>query len=191
METPWQEQAMVANNASNSALEAFLASVEKRAYRMAAISLGNPDDGLDVVQDVMMRFCQRYADKPQDEWRPLFFRMLNNRVIDFQRRETLKKRLFFWQWSDDSEDDPISDVASRYADQPDQQVEATQRLQRLDQEVNALPDRQREAFFLRCWEGFSTEETASIMGCTTGSVKTHYSRALNRLKDSLQGAYYD
>lgn len=51
--------------------------------------------------------------------------------------------------------------------------------------LKRLPRRQREAVFLRVIADLSVEEVAAVMGCTTGSVKTHTSRGLGRLRELL------
>lgn len=56
-------------------------------------------------------------------------------------------------------------------------VSRAQILLLIESEVAELPARQREAFLLRYWEEFDVAETAVVMGCSEGSVKTHCSRA--------------
>lgn len=175
-------------------LDAFLAGVERRAFRMAEIATRDRDEALDIVQDSMMQLARRYADKPAQDWPPLFYRILENRIRDWQRRQAIHRRLFFWRDSAiDTDDDGREALIERIADEtrPDQAEHLQQResMQVLESALRALPTRQREAFELRIWQGLSVEQTAQAMGCTDGSVKTHLSRALQALRARLDGVW--
>ena len=171
-------------------MDAFLAVMEKRAYRMAYIALSDRDEALDVVQDTMMRMFVKYSDKPNSDWRPLFYRVLSNRITDSHRSNILGKRLQTWFKGNDSVAvDAIDIMQSRIGEQPQNQIQSDRSMSVLEQSINSLPLRQQQAFLFRHWEGLSTKETAAAMGCSTGSVKTHLSRALDTLKASLQPHY--
>jgi len=75
--------------------------------------------------------------------------------------------------------------------EPDTIMLRQQRISKLASQIQALPRRQKQAFMLRTWEGLSTRETAKAMGCSEGSVKTHYSRAMIRLRSMLEDDYDD
>ncbi|MEM8983122.1 MAG: RNA polymerase sigma factor [Pseudomonadota bacterium] len=166
-------------------LDRFLASVERKAVAIAEMSLWNRDDALDVVQDAMIRLVKRYADRPEEEWTPLFFRILNNRVRDVQRRRQVRNRVMSWFGGSDDELDPIASAPDTDSAMPGEELEALETHSTLTEAVRQLPTRQREAFMLRSLEGFDTAATAAAMGCSEGSVKTHYSRALTALRAAL------
>ena len=174
-------------SAKRRQLDRFLAGVERKALAIAEMSLWNRDDAMDVVQDAMIRLVRSYADRPEDEWTPLFFRILNNRVRDVQRRRQVRNRVMSWFGGDDDGADPIETAPDLDQATPGEELEAVETHAQLTEAVRALPARQREAFVLRSLEGFDTAATAAAMGCSEGSVKTHYSRALNALKAALAG----
>jgi len=169
-------------------LEQFLASVERRAFRMAQVALRNTDDALDVVQEAMLKLARHYASRPSAEWRPLFFRIVQNGIRDLQRRSMVRRRLLAW-WpgasrDEDEAENPIEQVPDT-APLPGDALMQRQAMQTLEVALRELPARQREAFMLRNFEGMDVAETASAMGCTQGSVKTHYSRAVHTLRERL------
>jgi len=174
-------------------LDHFLASVERPAFRIAQMALRDRDDALDVVQDAMLHLARSYGHRPGAEWRPLFYRILYNGIRDKQRRRTVRSRLFgLLPGSRADENEPREDPLERVADGapgPDRLLMADQAMQRLETAVAALPARQQEAFALRCLQGMDVAETATAMGCSEGSVKTHYFRALQSLRATLGEVY--
>lgn len=170
-------------------LDRFLAEIERRAFRMAQIALRDPDDALDVVQDAMLKLVRSYATRPPAEWRPLFYRILENGIRDLQRRRTVRGRLMAWlpgpkEDPDGEALDPLDSVADDVPDAPELLMQG-QAMEQLEKSLRALPARQREAFMLRNFEGLDVAATAQAMGCSEGSVKTHYSRAVHTLRAAL------
>ena len=168
-------------------LNNFLASVEKRAYAMAYASVRNPDDALDIVQDTMMTLARKYSKKTVEEWPPLFFRILRNRITDFHRSATSQRRWFGWLGQSHVEDDdPLDHVPGSISDTPEHSQEMTSIGEKVSAALAQLPARQREAFVLRAWQGMDVKNTAQAMQCSQGSVKTHYSRAVRGLRLLLE-----
>lgn len=170
------------------ALGQFLAGVELKAFRIALAALRNEDDALDAVQDAMLQLARAYAHRPAQEWKPLFYRILENRIRDMQRRRSVRGRVMSWlPFSADSQDetDPIA-LAPSDEPPPARRLELDEALNALQQAVSGLPRRQQQVFLLRILEGMDVAETARAMGCSEGSVKTHYFRALRTLRAQLE-----
>ena len=170
--------------ASADALNRFLAGVERRAYRIALVATGNPDDALDIVQDAMLKLAQRYAGRGPAEWGPLFQTVLQSHIRDWYRRNTVRQRWRTFLRGTGDDTDPMDSVAST-ARAPDDVLAQQDAMTELDGALRALPVRQQQAFILRVWEGYDTAQTAHTMGCSQGSVKTHFSRATARLRTLL------
>jgi RNA polymerase sigma factor (sigma-70 family) len=169
-------------------LDAFLAQVEKRAWRMAEINLGHREDALDAVQDAMLRLVKHYRDKPAAEWSPLFWGILRRRIVDLQRRRKVRSIVVGWLGGgkdDEGDEMPMWEPADQ-GPGPAAALQDSQAYADMTIAVRKLPRRQREAFMLRVLEGLDVAETAAAMACSQGSVKTHLSRAMQNLRDQLE-----
>jgi len=170
-------------------LNDFLAEVERRALRMAEIAVRDRDDALDLVQEAMIKLARNYATRPSTEWAPLFFRILQNGIRDWHRRQKVRNRVMVWFGRgkrDDEDFDIVASAPDPIGRSPDEELQNSEAMNSLEIAVHALPTRQREAFMLRTFEGLNVAGTAVAMGCSEGSVKTHYSRAIHSLRDSLR-----
>jgi RNA polymerase sigma-70 factor (ECF subfamily) len=178
---------------NDRALNQFLAGVELKAFRIAQTALRNEDDALDAVQDAMLQLARAYSGRPPEEWKPLFYRILENRIRDMQRRRTVRGRIMAWLPArsgdeEDDESDPIQQAPS-HEPQPVRRLEIDEAMAALEKAVGELPRRQQQAFLLRSLEGLDVAETAVAMGCSQGSVKTHYFRAVQALRAQLGELY--
>ena len=183
-----QEQAESRRKALDKlqALDKFLASVEKRAFRIAQIATSSSDEAFDIVQDAMFKLVEKYSGKNEEEWPPLFHRILQSRIRDWYRRNTVRNRFRSWlSSSNDDNEDPIQTVEDMAGRSPEMQLQSGRSMEALETALQHLPLRQQQAFILRAWEGLSVRETANAMSCAEGSVKTHYSRAIHSLRETL------
>ena len=181
--------------ATDKELSDFLKSVEKRAFKRTAFAVRDDDSALDIVQDSMIRLAEKYIDRPAAELPLLFQRILSNATMDWFRRQKVRNAVVR-NFSDfdggDAEGDfdilemlGLQDEDHRSESAADS-VSRDQILVAIDEQVQQLPTRQREAFLLRYWEELDVAETAAAMGCSEGSVKTHCSRAVHALAKALK-----
>lgn len=162
---------------------------------MALIASSNHEDALDIVQDAMLRLSKRYADRDAEQWGPLFQRILQSVIRDWYRRTAVRNRFrqFFGhggsaevKQASGPAEDPIETQFAGGDPEPGAQLQQQQAMHALNTALHHLPLRQQQAFLLRQWEGLSVRDTAQAMGCSEGSVKTHFSRALSALREQLQ-----
>ena len=173
----------------------FLASVERRAFKQAIFAVHEEESALDIVQDAMLRLAEKYSARPAPELPLLFQRILQNAIRDHFRRSKVRSTWTTLLTSlglggEDDEGDPLETLQvedhSNVPTSPADRLEQAQVMAAIEEAVKALPERQREAFLLRYWEELDVSETAKVMGCSEGSVKTHCSRATHALAKILK-----
>lgn len=181
--------------ASERELNDFLKGTEKRAFKRTFFHVQNQESALDIVQDSMMRLAEHYGDKPVQELPLLFQRILANCTMDWFRQQKVRGAVMSNFGSFDSATDSEEFDLLEMLDLQDLNLKVessessyarAQKLQHIESEIKELPARQREAFLLRYWEELDLAETASAMGCSQGSVKTHCWRAVQTLAKALK-----
>src|SRR5687767_1777594 len=181
--------------ATRKEMSDFLASVERRAFKQSVYAVHDEEAAHDIVQDVMLRLAEKYPGRPPEEPPLLFQRILQNAIRDHFRRSKVRSTWTTLLSSmglggEDDDADPletleVSDNAN-VPTSPASQLEQVQVMAAIEDALKGLPARQREAFVLRYWEELDVSETAKVMGCSEGSVKTHCSRATHALAKVLK-----
>ena len=156
-------------------LSDFLQGVEKRAFKRSLYHVRDEDAALDIVQDSMMKLAEHYGNKPANELPMLFQRILANTTLDWFRRNKTRSALFsnfsdFESKDSDEEFDVLSFLNSQSQGELSPSAEEgflhQANVREIEEEIQNLPARQREAFLLRYWEDLDVAETAAIMGCS-------------------------
>ncbi len=182
--------------ATDKELSDFLENVERRAFKQAVYAVRKDEVALDIVQDAMIKLAGKYGDKPAAQLPLLFQRILQNTIHDHFRREKVRGSwvsLFSGAGSDADDTDGFdlletyeAEEGTEAAESSADKIEREQVLAAIEEEIQKLPGRQREAFLLRYWQDMDVAETAAAMGCSEGSVKTHCSRATHALAQALR-----
>ena len=154
---------------------------------MAYMATRKEEDALDLLQNAMMKLVEKYSDKPESELKPLFYAILQNQIKNWYRQQAQISKWFFWQKSDYDADDSEQELAPQGTEEetPEDLLQSGQEQAQLLQVLEQLPVKQQQCFLLRSWEGLSVKETAKIMNCSEGTVKTHMSRASQKLQQVL------
>jgi len=181
--------------ASRSELSTFLQGIERRAFKQAVFAVREEEAALDIVQDAMLRLAEKYGARPAAELPLLFHRIMQNAIRDWFRRQKVRS---LWTTllsslspgREEDEPDPLETLEhgadSNAEEAPAVLFERSQVLEIIEQELARLPERQRQAFIMRYWDELDVAETARVMGCSEGSVKTHCSRAAHTLAVALK-----
>ncbi len=198
----WQRNAAAAKESGvndgvvgGKTLDEFLAGVERKAYQICFYSLRDEQAALDVVQDSMLKLVENYADRASTEWPALFFTILHHRITNMHRWKKLRDvggrliSIFKDTPRDEGQGNLLeTDIGVALMPEharPDSETLGAQLRNRIDRAMQRLSKRQREVFLLREWQGFNVRETATILGCSEGSVKQHHFRAVRALRSEL------
>ncbi len=182
------EQLSAQASTAEQRLKNFMQDVTGRALvMMESATHGQHGVATDLVQEAFIALHQSYAEKNTEEWYPLFYTILNNKLQDWRRKEARRAQPFSFFKKihlDDDQEEEI-ELVDESTPNPSEFLSQAVTVEEIQQAIGKLPVRQQQAFMLRAWEGFDTQTTAQIMNCSEGSVKTHYHRAIQGLRTAL------
>jgi RNA polymerase sigma-70 factor (sigma-E family) len=150
-------------------LELFLAERGERLLRTAILLAGSQEEGKDLLQAALERVFRHWRGLRGDPESYLRRTMVHLAADNWRRRTRWRGKLGLLN-----------------AAEPGHLPDPTTGVDRRDQLVRLLvqlPVRQRTAIVLRYWEDLTETETAVVMGCSVGSVKSATSRGLQRLRE--------
>src|ERR1700734_1556206 len=149
----------------NAGFHQRLGELRPRLHRYCARMVGSTVDGEDVLQETLLKAIRAWSpDMPQDNVEGCLFRIAHNASLDFLRSRTRHDIL---PLPDDLASPPL----------PETQVVSISFRTFL-----RLPELQRCAVVMKDVLGYSTEEIASVAGCTTAAAKSALQRGRANLR---------
>ncbi len=160
-------------------LEAFQNRVlpaKNKLFRFAYRLLANEEEAKDVVQDVLIKVWngRDRMDEVQN-WEAWCMRMTKNLSLDRIRSRQRKAT------------DPIAEGFDFRNEtlSPHETTELGESMQRINELISALPEKQRQVIHLRDIEGYSYNEICEILGLEMSQVKVNLFRARNAVREKL------
>ncbi|HOM99503.1 MAG TPA: sigma-70 family RNA polymerase sigma factor [Acidobacteriota bacterium] len=175
---------------SETAFETLVYRYQDRLVNYLNQIIQDYDRAVDLCQETFVRVyrnADRYEGKYQfSTW---LYRIATNLAIDELRRRERKGRCFLHNVLGWVHPDRPTLVLPDTRQDPEQAFRQKERLHRLEQALGALDGKYRLPFLLKEVEGLSYEETADVLGISSGTVKSRIHRAKlmlrTRLKDQL------
>ena len=156
-----------------AAFETLVVRYQGRAVRLAYTFAGG--DAEDAVQEAFVKAYRSLSRfRSGRAFRPWLFTIVANEARNRRRSQGRRERLVVRAAADDV--DPST---------PEDAAVAADRRRRLAAAIDALPERDREVIACRWFAGLSEAETAEVLSCRPGTVKSRSSRALDRLRAEL------
>jgi len=138
----------------------------------------------ELFQDVWMNLIRaRESYTVQAKFTTYIYKLAHNRLIDHWRKHGNAAMVSF---DDDSEDAPvIAEPVAAPRDEPERHLDVKQQAAKLLELLGALPEPQREAFFMQYEGGMSVEEIADATCVTRETAKSRLRYAMAKIRQGL------
>ncbi|MGP4102217.1 SigE family RNA polymerase sigma factor [Nonomuraea sp. KM90] len=147
---------------------AFVAARATTLLRVAYLACGDPSEAEDLLQTALERTYRNWDKVRHDSPEPYVRRVIVNTAISRARRRMILRMI------------PVRALPDTPARSDDVDLREV-----LMDALRALPPRQRAVVVLRYWEDLSEHQTAQVLGCAIGTVKSQCSKALAKLRTAL------
>ncbi len=169
-----------------AAFETLLRRYQRPAAAIAYRLLSHRDDAMEVTQDAFLKAFERLGSLSQPErFKSWFLRIVSNLALNRRRSRALRKMVSLDAGVGDDDEQARLDRPDTRTPTP-QEIATAADLQRLiAEEIDALPEMQRQALVFFCIEKMPQKQVAEILNCTVEMVKWHVFTARKKLKEKL------
>lgn len=169
-----------AQSGDHEAFEQLVVQYEKRVYNLALRMSRNPEDALDLAQEIFIRVYKSLPFfKGQSAFSTWLYSIASNACIDFTRREKRKNRISMLSIDDEKNKSVYEIPDIRY--QPENEVEKNALREELVCALEKLSPEHREILVLREINGLSYDEIAEALDLECGTVKSRICRAREKM----------
>jgi RNA polymerase sigma-70 factor (sigma-E family) len=158
--------------ADTEEFRAFVLARWPGLVRYAYLLVGDAQHAEDLVQIALERTWRRWREASVERPERYVRTAIARQAVS--RHRWLRRRV---------REDPFSEHAFELPARADLDIEAYVLRELVWQELGQLPPRMRAVVVLRIWEDLGENETAQILGCSVGAVKSQLSRGLARLRE--------
>ena len=167
-----------------SVFDKLVLRYQDRTYQLAQRFITNPEDALDITQDVFIRAYQGLPNfRRKSQFYSWLYRITVNLCIDFLRKNSRREMVIYELESDDL---PMMNIADLTMISPTKEVENKELSCYLRKAIRKLPPKQQEIFKLRYCEDLPLNEIAQKLGRSSGTVKAHLFHAHRNLRKHLR-----
>ena len=177
---------------SMEAMEAIVDRYENRIFTFGLKMCGQLQDAEDIAQDTFLN-AFRYLNgfREETKLKNWLFKLAATACIRKRRKKKCEPdRELSLESSFMNSDGTVEtyDIPD-WSDEPSNKVLQAEMKEVIDHSIQTLPHKYKLVFNLRDIEGFSTKETAEILGISIESVKTRLHRARLALREKISHSY--
>jgi RNA polymerase sigma-70 factor (ECF subfamily) len=156
----------------------------KRVYEIAYNFTHNPDDALDLTQDIFLRVFKSLGTfKHRSSFYTWLYSTARHYCIDYIRRQKKFQRVEINENLPYESDDYLYSGGKVPA--PNDRVEREELRKKIKEAIDSLPDMQRQVFILRHYEELSLKEIAKLLNRSIGTIKANLFHANRKLREML------
>lgn len=165
-----------------NAFETLMGAYEKKIYALCLRMMGNPHDGEDAAQEVMLRIWRTIGQyRFESAFSTWVYRVTASCCMDAIRKRQHHEQPSLEEMGEASGFDPADG-----GETPQEQTERKETRSAIQQAIAAVPEGMREVFLLRDVHGLSVEETAQALQIAQGTVKSRLARAREKIAAELK-----
>ena len=171
-----------AQNGDHYAFELLVSKYDRQVLNLAYSIVGSIEDAQDIYQEALI---SAYKALPKFKFKSNFFtwiyRIAVNKSITFKRKK-LKLNTISISQNDDNMPGIDQDIRISHTDTPEESSIQSEMRDEIEIAIKNLSSKERMAFVLCHQQGYKIRETAELMDCTTGTVKSYLFRGREKMK---------